>query len=230
MSVVLSTSICSAWNTQWHVNELPLLPSNNIDSSSLLYRPLLTTSIEPFSSTAHSWYQSTVLPSNYSAITQTADVLKGIDRCKQDASDLLSSNGSKKIMLEGPVLECVRTDIALTLLSNVTFSDITMNYLEDPLRPTETDPGCGTTSLRLKKTHLVYSFEMFSWKELPGNYLCSRAGVFGFNEHGLMNISEAFEYLENNTLYAACLLVEGKYESFSTVSTISSLIVLMYLK
>ena len=100
-------------------------------------------------------------------------------------------------MLEGPVLECVRTDIALTLLSNVTFSDITMNYLEDPLRPTETDPGCGTTSLRLKKTHLVYSFEMFSWKELPGNYLCSRAGVFGFNEHGLMNISEAFEYLEN---------------------------------
>ena len=163
---------------------------------------------------------------NFTTISPTAtDVaeLSKVDLCNRAAMSLVSSNGSVETVLDLGPLECVRTDIALTLVDNQTFSEMTLKYIEDAPLPTDEDIECGTASLSLRANHRLYpvEFNLISelqgnlTNEIPGNHLCFPAALFAdklFAEkgNGSLNASDEFQPMDNMTIYAACLLVEGK--------------------
>ena len=212
----VSFPMCTAWNTHWHTDFLMPYSSVMVDvnaSSSSSINPLLTTYITPSSSSDYhftlssnvnvTFNDSIIVDERVEVEPPTAHEL-----CQRHAMSMVNSNGSSE-MVRGLLLHCVRTDIALTIISNETLTRVDMTYLDDAPEPVMADPDCGTASLRVKANHRIYSFDFNATADLPGNHLCFDAAVFTPSEVGSVNISDEYEFSENVTLYAACLLVKG---------------------
>ena len=136
--------------------------------------------------------------------------LSAIEMCNRQALHRFQSNGSHEAV-GFTALECVRRDIALTFIANRTFSNV-IKFLADPSDPVKEDFECGTATLHLKGTHHIFDYEYNTTDDIPGNYLCFGEQLSYLLGNGSLplNISDEFEYLDNSTLFAACLLIEGK--------------------
>ena len=210
--------MCTAWNTRWHTDFLVTRPSINVNATPSVSNELsLTTYISPTSSSP---FQPTVSSSQGYTLNETVTIsapseimkaeeqLSPIEKCAQGALNKMSSNGSLESV--GVInLECVRKDIAMTFLKNHTFSNI-IKYLADPSAPLKEDFECGTATLQLRGMHQFFDYEINGTEDIPGNYLCYGEQIYYSLGNGSLNISDEFEYLDNTTLFATCLLIEGK--------------------
>ena len=185
----------------------------NASSSSNINPFLLTTSVTPSSSSDYYLTLSSYVNSTHNdSVIEDEPVVEQPpsphELCQRHALSMVNPNGSSE-MVRDLVLHCVRTDVALTIISNETLTQVNMTYLDDAPEPVMADPECGTASLRVKANHRIHSFDFNTSADLPGNHFCFDAGVFTQSDFGSVNISDEYEFFENVTLYAACLLIKG---------------------